>query len=244
MDQYTVKNLNRICWVLQSLRAEHQLVDIDFPRQSVGGHSMVVDVDTKAGYYYLDRLQSKEVHQMVVNGNTFNLKSLLRGVAVNIFRVEIEALTQDSRGDLYKIKIPEELQYVQKRNYYRAKIRGDENIKVKVTRYHEQGEGEPIQAHSEFLDISVGGCKLSVDFDKDTPAFETGEELSLEIDLPDAKTPLHLLVTTCYCDYFARLRAWHIGCSFQNIEAEKKRIILHLVNELQRIDGKTAALFT
>ncbi len=244
MDQYTVQNTNRINWVLQSLCDEHQLVDIDYPRKSLGGRSIVVNVNSKEGFYYLDRLQSNEAHQQAISGNAFNVKSILRGVEICIFRVEIDRLIKDAKGDLYRIKIPEELQYVQKREHYRVKVRGDDNIRAHLTIHSEQDEEEEILAPTELLDLSAGGCKLSINIDKDDVSFNPGDEFSLKLDLPDEKAPVFVSAICRYVVYLKRFNAWQIGCSFSNLDKTSQKIIIHLVTELQRVDRKAAALFS
>ena len=253
-QEFKVQSYTRICWILQSLSDEHQLVDIDYPRLEVGARSMVVEVDSKKGVYYLDKLQSDGLHKMVANGNAFNVNASLRGVEIKISRAVLEEVVHDSSGDMYKIKIPSDLLYIQKRDSYRAKVRGVKRVSIQVMKPKADVDTTaaelPLKVRYQFLamgdliDISSGGCKVSFEGVEDESLMESGLEYHLAIYLPDQDEPLVATAVVMHCLFIKRMKVWQIGFSFKELDKDVNRGISTFVNHLQRLERQTAALFS
>ncbi len=244
---FIIHSTSRIAWVLQALSDTHQLIDIGFTRYNEGGRSIVVDVDPDQGAFFIDQLPSTESHNLATDGELFNIRATLNGVDIKIPDISIENIVKDSDGDMYQVRLPSSMQYIQRRETFRARVRGLQTVLVSLSipNIEFENEDEPVTVcDALLLDLSSEGCSLSFNGAEDSSFAGRDQPLLLEIQLPSHKTPVRLFASTRHSFYLKRLKLWQIGCRIEEIDVKSQQLIDSFIAEMQQLGRQKDAMFS
>ncbi len=235
---FAVSNPIKIAWIIQSLQDDRQLIDVAFSYHTDGARSMIIDVDSDTGYFYLDEFASKECHRLASQGEMFIIRSSLNGVDVKIPELASESVVKDPQGALYKIAMPSTIYYAQRRDTYRARVSGLMETSVDVT---SEIKGEKYQA--KLIDISSGGCRIEISAGYKTFHESMNRKLDLLLHLSGEDESVQITAKIRHTQYLQRSRIWLLGCQFEKLEQAQQQSIDRFVAEMQRLERQKQALF-
>ncbi|MDO6459708.1 flagellar brake protein [Granulosicoccaceae sp. 1_MG-2023] len=234
---FLITNPARIAWVLQSLRDDHQLVDVGFRGRDTGARSIIVDIDSAAGYFTLDGFPNQDCHRLAGRGEKFDLRASLNGVDVMVSSLQVSEVRDEADGALYCVALPTQLRYVQRRDTYRAQVTG--LAEVAVTAVNQ----ESAETYSGYLaDISADGCRVALDGDENAGCGRAGERYQLTLQMPEGDA-LSLCVTSRHSRFVARSGLWYVGCCFEQPAPALQQRIERFVAEMQLKARQREAMF-
>ncbi len=235
--EFDVKDKARISWVIQSLMQAHQLVDINFGEDFEPSQSIIVEIDAKSGYFFLDEFPTDEANRLAGRKNRFVLRGALDGVRVKAPDLKVEKIQNDEKGLLYKVPLPKHLLYMQRRNSYRQSIGYGIAIPVDITFLELPDVDtnlEPTDHLATLSDISTTGCRLIIPGGEASFSEEPGQVWQLNFKLPEADDPVQLTIETCHAQFISRTRDWQFGCRFNEVEGATLEKIGKFVTDMQR----------
>lgn len=166
--------------ILRSLQKHRSPLSITFR-----GHdkqiftSIVLKVDLNEGYFLLDEL-SGSGHKRAMNAEQFVVSGNDRGVQVVFGGNRVIAAGSNEGAAIYKVALPKQLLYKQRRDAFRAHIAMSDRVEVKLVSYE-----RPKPLIGQIIDISSSGCKVFFPYLVE-PAFEELEVFDeVAFDLPE-----------------------------------------------------------
>ncbi|MDX1397181.1 MAG: flagellar regulator YcgR PilZN domain-containing protein, partial [Oceanospirillum sp.] len=144
--------------------------------------SIVLKVDLEEGYFILDEIAPPSGHKRAMEGGIFSIQANDKGVQVVFGNNTVVGAGRNDGAAIYKIPLPKQLLYKQRRDAYRAHIAIADQVEVKLTSYERQ---KPLVGR--IIDISSTGCKIEFPYLVE-PAFEDMEVFDeVSFDLPESE---------------------------------------------------------
>ncbi|MCB1754371.1 MAG: flagellar brake protein [Gammaproteobacteria bacterium] len=242
---FIISNQARISWIMQSLRDDHQLIDVDFPDRKIGARSIIVDVNADEGYFSIDEFPSAGCHKQALAGEAFDLRASLNGVDVTAKALVVENVIDDPHGALYQIQIPGSVHYVQRRETFRARVTGLIEVPVEIALVPpgDAPDQEPVTTEAQLADISADGCRLSLSGEEGSVFGALDQRWTLRMQFPDTEEPLNVRVITRHSRFLERSKLWYVGCQFDNNDARSQQLIDRFVTQVQRLERQREAMF-
>lgn len=125
--------------VLRSLQKNRSPLTITFR-----GHnkqtftSIILKVDLDEGFFILDEMAPPSGHQRAMDGGIFTAQANDKGVQVVFGGNTVIGAGRNDGAAIYKIPLPKQLLYKQRRDAYRAHIAIADQAEVKLTSYERQ----------------------------------------------------------------------------------------------------------
>jgi len=218
--------------VLRSLQKHRSPLTITFRGQNKQTYtSIVLKVDLDEGYFILDEIAPPSGHQRAMDGGIFTVQANDKGVQVVFGNNTVVGAGRNDGAAIYKVPLPKQLLYKQRRDAYRAHIAIADQAEVKLTSYERQ---KPLVGR--IIDISSTGCKIEFPYLVD-PAFEDMEVFDeVSFDLPEAEFDTSVL---CAAEarravYFEDKNMTQCGFRFLSPDGRNQREIDRFVAYLQR----------
>lgn len=218
--------------VLRSLQKHRSPLTITFRGHNKQAYtSIVLKVDLDEGYFILDEIAPPSGHQRAMDGGIFSIQANDKGVQVVFGNNTVVGVGRNDGAAIYKIPLPKQLLYKQRRDAFRAHIAIADQAEVKLISYERQ---KPLVGH--IIDISSTGCKIEFPYLVD-PAFEELEVFDeVSFDLPESEFDTSVL---CAAEarravYFEDKKMTQCGFRFLNPDGRNQREIDRFVSYLQR----------
>ncbi|WP_417596761.1 flagellar brake protein [Oceanospirillum sp.] len=218
--------------VLRSLQKHRSPLTIVFQGHNKQSFtSIVLKVDLEDGYFILDEIAPPSGHKRALEGGVFSIQANDKGVQVAFGNNTVVGAGHNEGAAIYKVAMPKQLLYKQRRDAYRAHIAIADQEDIKLTSYKRQ---KPLVG--KIIDISSTGCKVEFPYLVE-PAFEDMEVFDeLSFDLPEAEFDTSVL---CAAEarravYFEDKKTTQCGFQFLNPDGRNQREIDRFVAYLQR----------
>lgn len=219
-----LSNSARIGTVLQHLIDDRTLLTINIPGSNETYTSAVFKTDRKAQTFSLDELTPIEGHKLFLQNKILHIHGQSRG-AVFSFTAELKALHTSNDIAYYEFDYPRSMDYVQRRAYYRAKIKNTQ--RVSITTVHKESNSS---ISGYVLDISTRGMSILLNTVR---RIDRGDILTLcRVLLPDGEK-LNFELDVRYSQDLPNERV-RIGASFHDINTRNQRLIEKFVRKIER----------
>lgn len=219
-----LSDIVRIGNILQQLIDDRTLLTITIPGSEGSYTSSIFKVDRDKHRFSLDEISPVEGHKLFLRKKSLQVNGQSRGAVLG-FTVDLKHLQSSNGIAYYEFDYPKSMEYVQRRAFYRAKLKSSQRISI--TTLHKESS---ISISGYVLDISTHG--ISVLFNS-SRAIERGEILNLcRMRLPDGqKVTFDLDVR--YAEKLPNERI-RIGASFHDINTRNLRLIEKFVRKIER----------
>lgn len=232
-SQYVVNQQNEIVYIFRSLIEKGDLVSASFDH---GKHIMltvIVGVDPLRGLAFLDFGSIEAQNQKILHSDKIIFVTSHDKVKIQFATNKIEKTVFDSR-DAFKIKLPDSLIRLQRREYYRLQLPAFTPLKCAI----------PIAddyVMAEVVDISLGGIKITL------PPMETAFELGTilakcKMELPDIGL-IEADLKICNISEVtlkSGLKNHRAGCGFINLSQRMQgmiqRFLIHVERKLRAME--------
>ena len=239
---FLISNPARIAWILQSLRDDHQLVDVGFCGREAGVRSIIVDVDSAEGHFTIDEFPNEACHRLATRGELFDLRATLNGVDVTVTSLKVDDVRREEDGALYSVSLPKQLHYVQRRESFRARVTGLAEVPVDVRHIDSDTVITSGEARAQLADVSAEGCRLAIPGKEDALCGVEHALFEVTLHVPECE-PLKVTVESRHSRHLSRSRLWYVGCRFVSPSAAVQQRIDRFVTDMQRIERQREAIF-
>ena len=239
---FLISNPARIAWILQSLRDDHQLVDVGFRGRDAGVRSIIVDVDSQQGSFTIDEFPNEVCHKLASTGELFDLRATLNGVDVTVTSLKVDDVQREPDGALYNVTLPKQLHYVQRRESFRARVTGLAEVPVDLRHIDSDSSLTSETERAQLADISAEGCRLAIPGQEDALCSTHNELFEVTLHVPEDE-PLKVTVESRHSRHLSRSRLWYVGYRFVSPSAAIQQRIDRFVTNMQRIERQREAMF-
>jgi c-di-GMP-binding flagellar brake protein YcgR len=224
-DPYFVTSSSEIERIIKDLQKTQSFVSVGLSSGKKMG-SMILEVDGKSRQFVYDAGREDEVAALISSPKIYFFTAL-RGVSVR-FSVRSASRTTFEGNPALRSPLPADLEYLQRREHFRATICKSYTAAVKMP------DGRP--AVLDLRDISVGGVGLS-SMTITSEVLQPGSVLDANLDFAElGKMEVTLRVST-HRTVENQGRFTHVyGCSFHNIARIKETKIQQLVFKLDQLN--------
>lgn len=214
--------------LLNRLKDHHIPLKLHFNTVEGVYSTIILKVDLKTRHFIIDQVTPLWGDRLMAKSATFSFEAFYDGCRICSSTLKaIGKGTQDGQS-IYKIPFPDELDYLQRRQFYRAQIR--RGVIIDTTLESGLFE-EPLLG--ELKDISAQGCQIELDGD----FTETlGEQITIDncsISFPNGLT-ISSAIQVRHVGYDEKSDRSSCGCLFVDIAASEERKISYAVAEIQR----------
>ncbi len=231
LEKYLVHSRLEIVSVLREVIARRSLVTLTFER---GRDSMVTSllrVNPEVGDVLLDCSSSADANQRLLASQSLIATSFVDSVKIQFKAQRAESTTFEGKPAL-RLRLPESLLRLQRREHYRMLAPVAKPIKCLVPRLRDKA-GKAIEFR--IVDISCGGIGVTVT--QAQPLLELGQELeNCRIDLPEIGTVITGLVVRNVSETTdaAGGKGQRCGCQFVRPPASTVNMVQRYINMIER----------
>lgn len=205
---------------------KHVLLSVQFDSFDEYYGSTIIEINNKENYLVIDELYPKQGHEKIKIETHLNFNTQYQGAFVN-FSATIEAIGENEKAAYYKIGMPEEVEYHQRRNTYRIATSISEPIAVTLV------DEDDIMIKGELRDISHGGLCLRVNA---LPHITLASEDYIPTCLIQVNNRQKILssINICHVEKVSETGSLRIGAEFANMSKIDRRELEHLIATLER----------
>jgi len=214
--------------LLNRLKDNHTPLKLHFNTIEGAYSSIILKVDLKGRNFILDQVTPDKGDRIMAKSGPFMFEAFYDGCRITSSTLRATGKGRQRGQAIYKIPFPDELDYFQRRQFYRAQIRRGVIIDAILESKDFQ---KPIV--SELKDISAQGCQIELDGDyRET----LGNQVVLDscsITFPNQlsiSTPIQVR----HVGYDEKKNRSSCGCLFIELPPMEERKVSYAVAEIQR----------
>lgn len=211
--------------ILKGLFNQRSSLQIRFDERSTQFQTFIVHVDNQ--YVWLDELIPREGDRFMTQGESFRVDAWHDGVHIHWNAPAADCLDYDE-SPAYRLPLPSQLTYHQKRGAYRASM--PPGIQAKLFLRHQKTRAT---LEGRVLDVSATGCQVTFEGDC-SDQIKSGEEYTQSwLILPDGSR-LDVILEARHLRFNENRDNSYVGMAFKKVDALTQRQIDRFVNFLQR----------
>jgi len=220
--------------LLKRLKSVRALVSVTINKDKTIYNTIIIDINTNKQWLYLDELNSADGHKIIRKGTTIHFDGRIKGVQVK-FTTHVLSVEDSNHIAMYRLALPKQMLYQQRRQHYRATANNDHHLGVTIP--------IPLKQNitGSIVDISAGGFCSRLDL----LATDTIQERQAIFDAT-ISLPGHNSIT---CDIEVRSVRHYpeqgyslIGGKFLEIEPNQQTHVERIVAMLDRNQRRSANL--
>ncbi|MGD8925566.1 MAG: flagellar brake protein [Thioalkalispiraceae bacterium] len=215
---------------LQQARAQ---ISITIDHETAEFNTIIVDVRADRQQLFLDELSSELAHKRIRKGSNIHFDGRIKGVQIK-FDTQVQAIEENNHIAMYRLSLPEEMLYLQRRRHFRATAKNHHlGISLPV----------PLKHHitGPIVDISAGGFCSRLALSESNNIQEDQTVFAAKISLPGKNTitcDIEIRSIRRYPDKGYSL----VGGEFVEIEPNQKTHVERVVAMLDRDQRRSTSL--
>lgn len=216
----------QIVSLLRRLQNTHALISMGCDLGEFTKYTVIIDLQQEHAAFLVDAITDAPWHMQLVQGTRMHLSGRLDGIKIEC-DTAFDALITDNSAPLYRLKLPAQLLYRQRRRHYRARLAMEKPLPISLPLSVKH------QITGHVVDISASGICSRVDFSAASALAIAQAIHRAHISLPGKQT-----IT---CDLALRsLRHFPekgytlIGSEFLHISPVQQQHVERLVAQLDR----------
>lgn len=218
---------HRLLALLKNLQSKRTLLSARIDDQSRYYTTTLLKIDPQSQLIYLDELVPRTGHERLQSGCVLHVVGLLSGVPT-YFTTPVISVDEQEGIAFYRVALPEQIDYQQKREFFRVRIGPKLNLGVRLTRT----EGA-VMLSGRLLDISLGG------FGALLPDNSQLKELDFvtvnALDLPEKKI-ISCTAQICHIQrpQLRNTNGLQIGANFNELSSKAEQTLFQAILLLER----------
>ncbi|NLW04958.1 MAG: HD domain-containing protein, partial [Pseudomonadaceae bacterium] len=238
-----IKSNEGIYRLMTRLQNKHTPLKLRFDSVADYYTSMVVAVNFKEGYVLLDEVTPKWGDELMAKAIPFSFDSYHDGCKIGAVRMQAVGRAMKEGSPVYKVPFPTELNFLQRRQFYRAPVRHSLEIKTRLgitvppivrDEYNNFIPQKPIWSYEGLLhDLSAQGCQIEVEGDLRETLPKNTEYSSCHFIFPNGYL-FDIGIAIRHISHDEKRNISSLGCQFINMDPKLDRKVSFIVNELQR----------
>jgi c-di-GMP-binding flagellar brake protein YcgR len=226
LESIRLTTADDIYLLLKKVFSKHSLLSITIGSSDEYYGSTIIEINNDENYLVIDELYPTEGHNQIEIGSQLNFSTQYSGAFVN-FTSNIEAIGKNEKAAYYKIGMPKEVEYHQRRNTYRIATSINNPIAVNLV------NEEEILIKAELRDVSHGGLCLRIN---SLPHIEIKKRDYIPTCLIQVDNSRKILTSLniCHVETIEETGSLRIGAEFSQISKIDRRELEHLIASLER----------
>ena len=168
----------RVYRMLQSLLERRVLLSAKLEGDENWYTTALLDLNPTAGIMALDELAPRQGHERVRTGTRLRVMGVLGGVPTRFTGEVVDVGVQNDIA-FYRVAMPREVEYLQRRAFFRAYVPRSMELRV------EMGMEDGLPVTGRLLDLSLGGFGMQLG--QDSPLAPLDVVAVRALDLPDGQ---------------------------------------------------------
>ncbi len=163
--------------LLHRLQTTRSIVKVKIGKDSAEYNSIILEASYEKNELLLDELNSQSAHKKIKKGTLIHVDGRLQGVRMQ-FQAKVLGIENDNSFAAYRLALPKNMLYQQRRRHYRASVNGDQKLAISIP--------VPLKHHviGDIVDISASGFCSKLDY-SDSINFSAEQAIySATINLP------------------------------------------------------------
>lgn len=226
LDSIKLTQTDEINSLLKKIYSRHSLLTVSIDSIETYFGSTIIEINKDEKYLVLDELYPVEGHDLITVDTNISVSAHHAGAFVN-FSGKIEAIGSNEDASYYKLAIPEEVEFHQRRSTYRVATSISNPIPVNLL------NNDDVLIKAELRDISLGGVSLRM---KDLPhiSIRNGDHIpTCLIKISDDRKILSS-INICHVERIKETGSLRIGAEFAVLSKFDQRELEHLIATLDR----------
>lgn len=222
-----IKSPSEIARLLRHVQQKLSPVTVSFAGMSRTLTSYVVSVDGDKKSFLMDEVLPANQNALMQEGRAFNFETFYDGCRLHARNMKATTRRDKDGNPAYLVQFPSEIHYYQRRQSYRATVRGALNIFVRLL----DDNGNLVRG--KLRDLSAEGCKIEIDGHYVDVLTEHNEQKPVRLLFPNnSEISLNLIMRHVFYDE-ARKQT-HCGCQFKDLTPHEDDDVANVVSDLQR----------
>ena len=212
--------------LLKKIFLKHSLLTITIGSSDECYGSTILEVNNDDKYLVIDELHPEKGHAKIKVGTSISFNASHAGASV-YFIGTVEAIGENTKAAYYKIGMPEEIQYHQRRNTYRITTSINEPVAVNLVNENE------VLIKAELRDISHGGVCLRVNAASHI-SISSGDVMPTCLIQVNEERKILSSLNICHVEVIKETGSLRIGAEFLNMSNLDQRELEHFIASLER----------
>lgn len=212
--------------LFKKIYSKHSLLSATVESSNECYGSTIIEINDDEHYLVIDELYPIEGHNKVDVGTNLSFNTQYAGAFVN-FIGTVDAIGENEKAAYYKISIPEELEYHQRRNTYRIATSIRDPIQVNLINEDE------VLIKAELRDISHGGLCLRVNASPHV-SIKSGSHIQTCLIQVDKRRKILSSLNICHVEMIKQTGSLRIGAEFAIMSKADRRELEHLIATMER----------
>ncbi|MBL1140451.1 MAG: hypothetical protein HND53_00280 [Proteobacteria bacterium] len=227
LESIKLKTNDDIHHLLRKINAKHSLLSVTIGSSEQFYGSTIIEINNDENYLVIDELYPDEGHKKIEVGTKLSFNTQYSGAFVN-FTGTIEAIGENDKAAYYKINIPKEVEYHQRRTTYRIATSVNETIPVNLVNEDE------ILIKAELRDLSHGGLCLRLNSIPPHISIKSGDYIPTCLIQFDENRKILSSLNICYVEQHVETGILRAGAEFAQMSKTDQRELEHLIATLER----------
>ena len=212
--------------LFKRISTKHSLLSVLIDSSDEYYGSTIIEINNKENYLVIDELYPKDGHEKIQAGTGLMFNTQYQGAFVNFSSI-VEAIGENDKAAYYKIALPEEVEYHQRRNTYRIATSVSEPIPITLV------NEDDVMIKGELRDISHGGLCIRIN---DISHISITSEDYVPTCLIHVENRQKILtsINICHVEKINETGSLRIGAEFANMSKIDRRELEHLIASLER----------
>ena len=226
LETITLTSVEDIRLLLKKVYKAHSLLTISFESSDACFGSTIIEINDDELYFVIDELYPEEGHNMAEIGKKLMISAHHAGAFI-YFSITIEAIGTNEKAAYYKLGMPEEVEFHQRRNTYRVSTGVSQTIPVNLV------SDDEVLITAELRDISIGGVSLRIN---DIPhiTLQRGDYIPTCLIQVSENRKILSSLNICHIETMKASGSLRVGAEFASISKIDQREVEHLIAYLDR----------
>ncbi len=226
LESIKLTKFDDIRLLLSKVHAKHSLLSVTIGSSEEYYGSTIVEININEKYLVIDELYPHEGHEKIQIGTQLCFSTQYSGAFVN-FTGTIEAIGENEKAAYYKIGIPTEVEYHQRRNTYRIATNVNDPILINLVNEDE------VLIKAELRDISHGGLCLRINTSQHV-TIKSGDYIPTCLIQVDKNRKVLSSLNVCHVEVIKETGSLRVGAEFAQISKIDQRELEHFIATLER----------
>lgn len=226
LESIKLTAVDDISHLLKKIHLKHTLLTINIESSDECYGSTILEINNDNNYLVIDELHPEKGHSKIEIGTSISFNTYYEGAFV-YFVAFVEAIGDNQKAAYYKIGMPDEVQYHQRRNTYRITTSISEPVSVNLVNEDE------VLIKAELRDVSHGGVCLRVN-----PAshisINSGDIIPTCLIQVSEERKILSSLNVCHVEVIKETGSLRIGAEFSDMSAFDQRELEHFIVALER----------
>lgn len=223
----TISDKHQIFSILSAVQKARTPITIKFENKERYYTSLILRTELDEGYMIIDEIAPEEGHLLAMQKLPFSIRGSHGGVSLFFRPNIISGSGIQSDIAFYKVKLPDEMIYQQRRSAFRAPVARALQIKATI---HSQQRDQTLVGR--LYDLSISGCRVNFEGEITPPMMrgEAFDECHFSLNDFALKAP----VTLKHASYVKDWGETTCGFKFEGLDKVSQKPIDRFVYFLQR----------